>query len=65
MHIGVAVAVEDGLLVPVVRFADQKSFTQISTEVKILAEKAQKRKNCNLPIGKETHLLFLIWDVWY
>lgn len=34
IHIGVAVAVPDGLLVPVVRFADSKSFTQISAEVK-------------------------------
>jgi pyruvate dehydrogenase E2 component (dihydrolipoamide acetyltransferase) len=44
VHIGVAVAVEDGLLVPVVRFADGKQLSQISTEVKTLAEKAQTKK---------------------
>lgn len=44
VHIGVAVAVEDGLLVPVVRFADGKPLSQISTEVKALAEKAQTKK---------------------
>lgn len=44
VHIGVAVAVEDGLLVPVVRFADQKSFVQIGNEVKELAKKAKEKK---------------------
>ena len=44
IHIGVAVAVEDGLLVPVVRFADQKSLTQISTEVKDLGKRAKDKK---------------------
>lgn len=44
IHIGVAVAVEEGLLVPVVRFADQKSFVQIGTEVRILAKKAKEKK---------------------
>ncbi|MDQ3112393.1 MAG: pyruvate dehydrogenase complex dihydrolipoamide acetyltransferase [Bacteroidota bacterium] len=44
IHIGVAVAVEDGLLVPVVRFADQKSFAQINAEVKTLAQKAKDKK---------------------
>lgn len=44
VHIGVAVAVEDGLLVPVVRFADQKSFAQINAEVKELAQKAKNKK---------------------
>jgi pyruvate dehydrogenase E2 component (dihydrolipoamide acetyltransferase) len=44
IHIGVAVAVEDGLLVPVIRFADQKSFIQIGTEVKELAKKAKDKK---------------------
>ena len=34
IHIGVAMAVEDGLLVPVVRFADTKRLSQISAEVK-------------------------------
>jgi pyruvate dehydrogenase E2 component (dihydrolipoamide acetyltransferase) len=44
IHIGVAVAVEEGLLVPVVRFADQKSFPQIATEVKSFAQKAKDKK---------------------
>lgn len=44
VHIGVAVAVEDGLLVPVIRFADGKPLSQIATEVKALAEKAQTKK---------------------
>lgn len=44
VHIGVAVAVEDGLLVPVIRFADQKSLTQISGEVKDLSKRAKDKK---------------------
>jgi pyruvate dehydrogenase E2 component (dihydrolipoamide acetyltransferase) len=44
VHIGVAVAVEDGLLVPVVRHADQKSFTQIGAEVRDFAGKARDKK---------------------
>ncbi len=44
IHIGVAMAVEDGLLVPVVRFADQKSLSQISSEVKEYGKKAKDKK---------------------
>ena len=44
VHIGVAVAVEDGLLVPVVRFADSKSLSQIASEVKVFAQKAKDKK---------------------
>ena len=44
IHIGVAVAIEDGLIVPVVKFADNKSLSHISTEVKQLAEKAKTKK---------------------
>ncbi|MCS7017473.1 MAG: pyruvate dehydrogenase complex dihydrolipoamide acetyltransferase [Cytophagales bacterium] len=44
IHIGVAVAVEDGLLVPVVRFADTKSLSEISAEVKELSSKAKNKK---------------------
>ncbi len=40
IHIGMAVAVEDGLLVPVIKFADNKTVAQISAEAKALAEKA-------------------------
>ena len=44
IHIGVAVAVDDGLLVPVVRFADQKSLSQITAEVKDLGKRAKDKK---------------------
>jgi pyruvate dehydrogenase E2 component (dihydrolipoamide acetyltransferase) len=44
IHIGVAVAVEDGLLVPVVRFADNKSFAQIAAEVKEFGKRAKEKK---------------------
>jgi len=44
IHIGVAVAVKDGLLVPVVRFADNKSLSHIAAEVKELAQKAHDKK---------------------
>lgn len=44
VHIGVAVAVEDGLLVPVVRFADTKGLNQIGAEVKEFAQKAKDKK---------------------
>ncbi|TFF33546.1 pyruvate dehydrogenase complex dihydrolipoamide acetyltransferase [Mucilaginibacter psychrotolerans] len=44
VHIGVAVAVDEGLLVPVIRFADGKSLSHISQEVKELAGKAKNKK---------------------
>jgi pyruvate dehydrogenase E2 component (dihydrolipoamide acetyltransferase) len=44
VHVGVAMAVEDGLLVPVVRFANQKSLSQISAEVKDYGKKAKEKK---------------------
>jgi pyruvate dehydrogenase E2 component (dihydrolipoamide acetyltransferase) len=44
VNIGVAVAVEEGLLVPVVRFADSKSLSQIAKEVKEYAQKAKDKK---------------------
>ncbi len=44
VHIGVAVAVEEGLLVPVVRFADSKTLREINVEVKTLAQKAKDKK---------------------
>jgi len=44
INIGVAVAIEDGLLVPVVRFADGKSLSQISGEVKDFAQRAKAKK---------------------
>jgi pyruvate dehydrogenase E2 component (dihydrolipoamide acetyltransferase) len=44
VHIGVAVAVEDGLLVPVIKNADRKTLSQINGEVKMLAGKAKDKK---------------------
>ncbi|RPG64178.1 MAG: pyruvate dehydrogenase complex dihydrolipoamide acetyltransferase [Flammeovirgaceae bacterium TMED290] len=44
IHIGVAVAVDEGLLVPVIRFADNKSLSHISTEVRNLAGKAKDKE---------------------
>ena len=44
VNIGVAVAVDEGLLVPVVRFADTKSLSQIAVEVKTFAQKAKDKK---------------------
>jgi pyruvate dehydrogenase E2 component (dihydrolipoamide acetyltransferase) len=44
VHIGVAVAVEEGLLVPVIRFADSKPLGEINAEVKMLAQKAKDKK---------------------
>jgi pyruvate dehydrogenase E2 component (dihydrolipoamide acetyltransferase) len=42
--IGVAVAIEEGLITPIVRAADQKSLSEIAAEVRDLAERARKRK---------------------
>jgi pyruvate dehydrogenase E2 component (dihydrolipoamide acetyltransferase) len=44
VHIGVAVAVDEGLLVPVVRFADSKGLVQIGSEVREYAQKAKDKK---------------------
>ena len=44
INIGVAVAVDEGLLVPVIRHADMKSLSQINSEVAAFAEKAKARK---------------------
>uniref|UniRef100_UPI00404AE904 pyruvate dehydrogenase complex dihydrolipoamide acetyltransferase n=1 Tax=Flavobacterium sp. TaxID=239 RepID=UPI00404AE904 len=44
VNIGVAVAVEDGLMVPVLKFTDQMTLTQIGASVKDLAAKAKSKK---------------------
>jgi pyruvate dehydrogenase E2 component (dihydrolipoamide acetyltransferase) len=44
IHIGMAVAVEDGLLVPVIRFADGKSLQEISAEAKDFGKRAKEKK---------------------
>lgn len=44
IHIGMAVAVPEGLMVPVIRFADNKSLSHISAEAKQLADKAKSKK---------------------
>ena len=44
VHIGVAMAVDEGLLVPVVRFANTKRLSQIATEVKEFGSRAKAKK---------------------
>lgn len=44
IHIGSAVAMPEGLIVPVIRFADQKSLSQIAADAKSLYEKARNKK---------------------
>jgi pyruvate dehydrogenase E2 component (dihydrolipoamide acetyltransferase) len=44
IHIGIAVAVEDGLIVPVIKFANQKTLPQIAAESKDLSGKARNKK---------------------
>jgi pyruvate dehydrogenase E2 component (dihydrolipoamide acetyltransferase) len=44
VHIGMAVAIPDGLIVPVIRFADQKTLSQIAAEAKDLGGKAKAKK---------------------
>ncbi|MEM9325950.1 MAG: pyruvate dehydrogenase complex dihydrolipoamide acetyltransferase [Bacteroidota bacterium] len=44
IHMGIAVAIPDGLIVPVIRFADNKSLSHISVETKELARKAKDKK---------------------
>jgi pyruvate dehydrogenase E2 component (dihydrolipoamide acetyltransferase) len=44
VHVGMAVAVEDGLITPVIRFADRKGLVEIAAEAKALAAKARDRK---------------------
>ena len=44
VHMGIAVAVPEGLIVPVVRFVDSKSLSQISSEIKNLVTKAKEKK---------------------
>ena len=44
VHLGVAVAVEDGLVVPVIKFASSKDMSQINKEVKDFAERAKNKK---------------------
>lgn len=49
IHIGVAVAIEDGLVVPVIRHTDQKSLSQINQEI---ADKAQRSKDRKLGLDE-------------
>src|SRR5690606_6669457 len=44
VHVGVAVAIEDGLITPVIRHADRKSLREISAEVRELAGRARAKK---------------------
>ena len=67
IHIGVAMAVEDGLLVPVVRFADNKSLSQISSEVKEYGKHAQvaNGEGVACPILWLKFLLFGLFAVFF
>ena len=56
VHIGVAVAVDEGLLVPVIRFADNKSLSHISSEVKSLAGKAKSKQFGRVEIPQEAFI---------
>src|SRR6185312_2912998 len=44
IHMGIATALEDGLLVPVVRYADRKGLTQLAKEIADLSERARSKK---------------------
>ena len=44
VHLGVAVAVDDGLIVPIVKFANSKDLPQINSEIKDFAERAKNKK---------------------
>lgn len=44
IHIGMAVAVDDGLVVPVIKFADQKNLSQLAAEAKEFGKKARDKK---------------------
>lgn len=44
VHIGVAMAIEDGLIVPVVKFADEKDIHSVSEEVKTFSKKSKENK---------------------
>ena len=64
IHIGVAVAVKDGLLVPVVRFADNKSLSHIATEVKDLVQRAHDKKLTAFRLGGKYLYHFQSGYVW-
>jgi len=65
IHIGVAVAVKDGLLVPVIKFADNKSLSHIAAEVKELAQKAHDKKLQPSEWEGSTFSISNLGDVWY
>ncbi len=54
IHIGVAIATTDGLVVPVIRFADTKSITHIAAEVKSFRQKTHDKKLNNNDLGGDT-----------
>ena len=59
IHIGVAMAVEEGLLVPVVRFANNKRLSEISSQIKEYSERL-KPKTTTRRLGEKTLLTFPI-----
>ena len=60
IHIGSAVAMPEGLIVPVIRFADQKSLSQIASDAKDCMIK-QEIKNCSPMNSVEILLPFPTW----
>lgn len=65
VHIGVAVAVEDGLLVPVIKYADRKTLSQINGEVKMLAGKAKDKKLQPDEMQGNTFTISNLGHVWH
>jgi len=64
VNVGVAVAVEDGLVVPVIRFTDQKSMTQIGAEVKDMAVRAKSKKLTPTEMEGSTFTVSNLGYVW-
>src|SRR4029078_608757 len=60
IHIGSALALPDGLIVPVIRFADQKSLSQIAAEAKELYGKAKDKKLQPADLRGNTFLIYTL-----
>ena len=64
MHVGVAVAVEDGLVVPVVKFTDEQTLPQIGAAVKDYAFRARDKKLKPRRNGRKYFYYFKFRNVW-
>ena len=65
VDVAVAVAVEDGLVTPIIRNADQKTIFAISKEMKSLASKANSGNSYAGRIPRRKCDTFKSWNVWY